>query len=338
MALPLSYTEQEMLESQRICSEFDFNQTKEIAEQIGSKPLIFTGMGSSVLFPGKQAKNRAIHFRLKNRIDVFFASDLLQYEDFSNITLFLCSNSGETKETILLQEYASKIGAFCIAVTARKNSTLAARCKETLFLSGEFEKGVAATKSVVEQGLIFDSLIFHLASQQGRDIEFSKLKDDLVDTASKIEENTNLKIEKGMVETLARYPRYLLVGLDNGVGEEIGLKFHETLKKPGIFYPDTHLIHGPGEALEKECVFMLDPEQFAPFLGDFQKFAQTTNSVVYSVGKIMEEKGIALAINERFRNYCLLAGGWGIIRNIANYLKLDIDHPQKISKIGNAYQ
>ncbi len=335
---PLSYTEHEMLESKELCKRFDFDVTKELAQSIEVGHVIFTGMGSSVLFPGKQAKNRATHFCLKNKIDVFFASDLLQYEDFSHITLFLCSNSGETKETIVLHDYAVSRGARCVAVTAKLDSTLAKKCKEKIFLSGGFEVGVAATKSVIEQGLIYDSLIFHLAKNQGRKIDFLQLKEELVKTGKAIAENTLIQMKSTLVEKLATYPRYLYVGLDNGVGEEITLKTHEIVRKFATFYPDTHIVHGPGEAMDKECIFLLDPSSWKGYLTDFQSFAQKTNSMLVGIGGTSLGESIPIVIHETFKNYCLLAGGWGLLRNIAHYLRIDIDHPEKISKIGNLYQ
>ena len=61
----LSFTEQEMLESKAVMLNFDFNTTYNLAQKIGNSRIIFTGMGSSLIFPGKQAKNRALNFKQK---------------------------------------------------------------------------------------------------------------------------------------------------------------------------------------------------------------------------------------------------------------------------------
>src|SRR3989338_11080688 len=148
-------TEKEMLESANVLKKFDFSLTKKIAKEIGSKRVIFTGMGSSVLFPARHAKSRAFEFNIKNSVEAYFASDLLPYNDFSDTYVFLCSNSGMTKETILLQEHIKKRGAKCIAITAVEDSILAKRCKDKIIMQCGFEKGIAATKSVIEQGLIY---------------------------------------------------------------------------------------------------------------------------------------------------------------------------------------
>ena len=158
-------TEKEMFEAGGIIKKFDLDVMKRIAKEIGLRKIIFTGMGSSVLFPAKQAKSRAFGLNIKNSVEAYFASDLLSYNDFSDAYVILCSNSGMTKETVLLQKHIKKRGAKYLAVTAVPDSVLARRCKNRIIMQCGFEKGVAATKSVVEQGLIFDSLIFNLVNR-----------------------------------------------------------------------------------------------------------------------------------------------------------------------------
>ena len=51
-------TEKEMLESAEVFKAFELGETKSLAEKIGEKRIIFAGMGSSILFPGKNAKSR----------------------------------------------------------------------------------------------------------------------------------------------------------------------------------------------------------------------------------------------------------------------------------------
>lgn len=47
---------------------------------------------------------------------------------------------------------------------------------------------------------------------------------------------------------------------------------------------------------------------------------------------------ITLKSNDTFRNYCLLAGGWALLRNIGVEMGIDIDHPVKVSKVGNPFE
>lgn len=335
--MKLSYTEQEMLETKKVCLNFNLDVTKEIAEQVGKSRIIFTGMGSSLIFPGKQAKNRALKLRIINKVEAYFASDLFQYDDFSDTYIFLCSNSGKTKEIILLLDYAQKHGAKCIAVTAVADSILAQRADAKIILNCGFEQGVAATKSVVEQGLVYDSLIFHLAKNQGKEVDFNALRDDLNKTAENIENNINAKVSADLLPSLVKEDHYFVVGLDNGVAEEITLKTYEIARKMALFFADTHIVHGPEESIDSGCALIFEPKVFESYLSDFQKFSDKTHCYLIGIDSNSLIPGLEIEINETFRNYCLLAGGWAVLRNVAIELGIDIDHPVKASKVGNPF-
>lgn len=336
--MKLSYTEQEMLQTQEVCLNFDLNITQKLAQQIGKSRIIFTGMGSSLIFPGKQAKNRALKLNIANKVEAYFASDLFQYTDFSDTYVFLCSNSGKTKEVILLLDYIKSRGAKCVAITAVSDSILAQRSDEKILLTCGFEKGVAATKSVVEQGLVYDALIFHLAKNQGKDVEFDKLQNALKATAEKIEHNVNLKINEELLNLLTKAKNYFMVGLDNGVAEEITLKAYEITRKMALFYPDTHIVHGVEEAIEEGSAIIFQPSVFESYLADFQKFSDKTNCSLIGIDDKKAIEGIVIEIDDIFSNYCLLSGGWGLLRNVGNKLGLDMDHPEKASKVGNPFE
>lgn len=326
----LSFTEREMLEAKQICLNFDFSITQDIAKQIGNSRIIFTGMGSSLIFPGKQAKNRALRLSIKNKIEAYFASDLFQYSNFSDTFVFLCSNSGKTKEVILLLDHVKSHGGKCIAITTVPDSILAQRCDEKIILTCGFEKGVAATKTVVEQGLIYDSLIFNLAKLQEKKIDFEKLKQELKACGNLIEEKINSQLDNNSLDFLIKSKHLFIVGLDNGVAEEITLKCYEIARKMALFYPDTHIVHGVEEAIDEGSAIIFDPDQFGEYLSDFEKFSQKTNCKLINLGNDLPEN--------TFRNYILLASGWGLLRSVAKKLQIDIDHPEKASKIGNPFQ
>lgn len=267
-------------------------------------------------------------------MEAFLSSDLLQYADFSNTFLFLASNSGKTKEVLLLLEHAKKHGAACIGITANVDSPLAQQCHETIFLTSQFEKGIAATKSVIEQALIYDSLIFHLAELQKKSVDFQQIKRDLKDTGEKIAQNAELLIDVKLLSVIAESPCYFFAGLETGVAEELALKMLELVRKPAVFYPDTLILHGPAEAIDQGTVVIVDPNQFELFASNFKEFSKKTSTRIIGLGN----GDISLAINKIFQNYCLLAGGWGLLRNIANYLHIDVDSPQKISKVGVPFE
>lgn len=334
----ISETEKEMLQSREICNNFDLNKMKSIADRIGNKNIIFSGMGSSLIFPAKNAKHRALELNVTNKIDSYMPIDLFACKDFKDTFVFLCSNSGKTKEIINLLKHAEKYGATCIAITAVGDSMLAKRCKETIVLSGGFEKGVAATKSVVEEALIFDSLILHLAKNQGKGIDIDLMNKKLKEAGDFIYENINLETDKVIIEGLSMSENFFMVGLDDGVAEEITLKAYEITRKVALFYPGTHIVHGVAEAIEGNYAIVFNTTRYADYIKDFEDFSKKTNCRVIGVDRNGGIKGLKIKMNEEFSDYCLLSGGWCILLNVAKNLDIDVDHPRKASKVGNPYQ
>ncbi len=331
-------TEKEMFESAKLIRGFDLNLTKKIAKDIGSRKLIFTGMGSSVLFPANHAKSRALELNIKNSVDVYFASDLLSYNDFSNAYVVLCSNSGKTKETVLLQKHIKKRGAKYLAITALPDSILAKSCKEKIIMQGGFEKGVAATKSVVEQALILDSLIFHLAKNQGKKVDIKKITSHLADASECISSNIDIDVPDNMLNAIAGSSSMYIVGRATGVGDEIALKAHEITRKEAFFYPDTHIVHGIEESIGSNPIILFEPIKFRNFIGDFKRFSKRTNCKLFGIGTENIIPGIKVKSAPFFEDYCLLAAGWGLLRAIAKKNNLNIDKPKKIFKVGNPYK
>jgi len=277
-------TEKEMIESIDIIKNFNLDLTKKIAKEIGNKRVIFTGMGSSVLFPANNAKNRAFELNIKNRVEVYFASDLLSVNDFSDTYVILLSNSGMTKETILLQEHLKKKKKRkYIAVTAVQGSILAKRCKEKIIMQCGFERGVAATKSVIEQGLILDSLILNLAKNQGKKIDSGKIEKSLVESSKSMLYNINVNAKKNIIDALANSSAIYFVGRTNGVAQEITLKAHEITRKSAFFFPDTHIVHGIEESIEADPIVIFEPSKFEKFIDDFKRFSERTNCKLFGV-------------------------------------------------------
>ena len=331
-------TEKEMLESADVIRSFDFDITRNLAKEIGTKRVIFTGMGSSVLFPARQAKSRAFELNISNRVEVFFASDLLSYNDFSGTYVFLCSNLGMTKETILLLEHIKKRKAKYAAVTAVPDSILAKKCKDRIIMQCGFEKGVAATKSVIEQGLILDSLVLNLAKNQGKKINFGKIKRYASGASKSILWNINANVPNNMVNDLANASSIYFIGRKTGVADEIALKSHEIARKNAFFYPDTHIVHGIEESIESNPIVLFEPSKFKNFIVDFTNFSKRIDSKLYGVDSKRLIEGIKIKSTPYFENYCLLAAGWGLLRGIAKKLRINIDKPKKALKVGNPYK
>ena len=333
-------TEKEMLESAEVFKAFELGETKSLAEKIGEKRIIFAGMGSSILFPGKNAKSRAFELSIKNKVDAFFASELLEYKKFPDTFFILLSNSGMTKETILLLKHLKKTKTKFAAVTAVADSVLAKKSKNKVILGCGFESGVAATKSIMEQALILDSLMFNIAKNQGGKVSFSKVRKSLADASRKILFNINLQLPEFMLEALSKADSLYFAGTNKGFADEIVLKTHEIAGKRAYFYPATHIVHGIEESIKANPIILFEPSKFKPFIQDFKKFSGRTGCSLLGIDAKDNSSidTIKIKSNEFFNNYCLLAGSWGILRNIANELKINMDRPKKAVKVGNPYR
>jgi glutamine---fructose-6-phosphate transaminase (isomerizing) len=332
-------TEKEMFESASIMKKFKIDSTKELAENIGSKSIIFTGMGSSVIFPGNNAKHRALSLNLDNRVEAFFASELLSYNNFANTHIFLCSNSGMTKETILLQKHLKKKGGLSTVITAVPDSFLAQNSRDNIILKCGFEEGVAATKSVIEQALVLDSLILNMAKIQKKEIDIYKVNKSLLPASKSVLSNIGARCNSKMTADIADASSLYFAGRVTGVADELALKAHEIARKYAVFYPDTHIVHGIEESIESNPIVLVEPNKFKEFLQDFKSFCVRTGSRLYGIGnKKSTLKGLRIKSTTYFENYCLLTGGWGLLKSIAQYSNIDIDNPKKAAKVGNPYK
>ena len=115
---------------------------------------------------------------------------------------------------------------------------------------------------MIEQALIYDSLVFHLAKNQGKVVDFELLKRELSETATSLEQNINLILDDDLLKILTGVEQYYFVGLDNGVAEEMTLKCYEIVRRQAFFFPDTHITHGVVEAINGGCAVIFGPEDF----------------------------------------------------------------------------
>ena len=154
---------QEMLETADVIRNFDFTQTKDIAEVVKQTGKVFlTGEGSSRIFPAKSF----IYGVLKRGLPLAVATDgsfqACEY-NLSDYVVLGASNSGKTKELITLITKLKAAGHEKIfGVTANAGTPLQEKSNGCIVLSCGPENAVAATKSVVEQALVYRSILCNL--------------------------------------------------------------------------------------------------------------------------------------------------------------------------------
>ncbi len=320
----------EMMETPEIIRSFNPGAAAEFASTVKSrKGLFLTGEGSSRIFPAK----RAIYSSLKKDFTLpVITEGCTQAEEYNlnDYAVFAASNSGQTKEVIRLatslkkQKHTAVIG-----LTANQNTKLEEIATSTHVLKCGKENAVAATKSVVEQGLFYDSL---LRTMRGEKMEGMK------DLSEKTELALTAKIEAGITEIIRKATVIYFAGRNNGVAEELALKTNEITRKKSAFLEGTFAVHGIEEVMDKTEVMIW----IEPFPAEQEKFNECLvkgvgmNIIAVSTRKTMFPT-IIIPDGGQYGEYVQLAAGWNILVETGISLGIDLDKPTRARKVGNEY-
>ena len=150
----------EMTEVVDVLRTIDTARTAPAAERIRSAGRLFlAGEGSSRIFPAKNAIRKALQWNLPLHIATDGARQALEY-DLSGFAVFCASNSGRTQEVVALARKLTAAGNQDVyGLSANDNTVLESSCRETFVLTCGWEAAVAATKSVIEQAVFYETLI-----------------------------------------------------------------------------------------------------------------------------------------------------------------------------------
>ena len=323
---------QEMLDTIDVVNNFNPEQTKEIADKIKSTGKLFlTGEGSSRIFPAKNAVRKALTWGLDLCITTDCARQSSQYE-LSEFAVFCASNSGRTKEVVLLAKKLAEIGnENRFALSANKGTLLEEVCQETFILTCGWEQAVAATKSVIEQALFYESLLWHI-DKKNTELMCSEL-------AAKIEKALTIQIEPSIIEAATKAPTIYFAGYNDGVAEELTLKTNEITRKKSDFLEGTYAVHGIEEVMDRDdIVFVIDPID-----DEIEKFQ---NVLIKGVGLEI----VAIADRDtpfttirvpnagEMNPYVYLSAGWNLLVEIGLALGINLDKPERARKVGNDIQ
>lgn len=322
---------QEMMETIEVVKKFNPAQTKGVADEIKSAGrLLLTGEGSSRILPAKNAIRKALTWGMDISIFTDGSRQAAQY-DLSKLAVFCASNSGRTKEVVLL---AKKLNALSnekrFALTANNDTLLEKECKKTFVLNCGWEKAVAATKSVIEQTLFYESILWHIKGLYNFS-DFSKL-------AAMVEAALTMPINKEVVDLAANAPTIYFAGYNDGVAEELTLKTNEITRKKSDFLEGTYAVHGIEEVMDKnDIVFVIDPID-----DEIEKFQEV---LVKGVGL----KVVAIADRDtpfttiripsagEMKPYVLLCAGWNLLVEIGLVIGINLDKPERARKVGNEF-
>lgn len=320
---------QEMMDTIDVVKKFNVKQTKKVSKKIKKAgKLLLTGEGSSRIFPAKNAIRKVLTMGLDLGIFTDGSRQSSQY-DLKKFAVFCASNSGRTKEVVLLAKMLGKIGNDNrFALTANKDTLLEKECTETFVLTCGWEQAVAATKSVIEQALFYESILWHINGTKG-----SKMISGL---DKKIEKALTLSIDKDVVDAAIKAPTIYFAGYNDGVAEELTLKTNEITRKKSDYLEGTYAVHGIEEVMDSnDIVFVVDPideeiEKFKEVLVDgvgLQVVAISTKDTPFTTIKVPD----AGSMNP----YVFLSAGWNLLVEIGLASGIDLDKPERARKVGN---
>lgn len=312
-----------MNEVPELLRRFDAKQTKAwVSDLDKAQRILLTGEGSSRILPSKNLIARALQQNKKWNLYTEGARQAAEY-DLRDQIIIAASNSGRTRELLELLQAAKPQKTF--GVTATPNSKLSEVCDDTLVLNCGGENATAASKSVVETALVYQSL---LQSDEWRH------QAQAADHAAAI---LSQKIPDKLVELVMTTPTIYWAGRNNGVAEELALKTNEILRKPSIYLEGTYAVHGIEEVMQpSEIVFWIDP-----FPSEWDKIKKTlVDGVGMQVIAIASVDTIFPTIKvpklDGFDSYFQLLAGWNMLATAGLRLGIDLDKPVRARKVGNS--
>jgi glutamine---fructose-6-phosphate transaminase (isomerizing) len=318
----------DMMETPDFFRNFNPSAAQRFLKKIRSKKgLLLTGEGSSRIFPAKRA------ITALRRTGSFFpviTEGSTQAEEYplSDYAVFAASNSGNTREVVHLFYTLEKRNHDALfALTLNKDNRLAELATETHILSCGKEEASAATKSVMEQGLFYDSVIRGLMGQEMSGLDFA---------AEKIEEALTLQIEPEIIEKLKMADVIYFAGRNNGVAEELALKTIGITGKKGVFLEGTIAVHGIQNIMQSDDILIW----IEPFQNEEDRFREHLEKAVgISIFAISCEhtpfKGMRIPFGGQYAEYVKLAAGWNLLVETGIALGKDIDNKLNDVKEGD---
>ncbi len=320
----------EMMETPGIIRFFDHGESAKFVDAVrSSKGLFLTGEGSSRIFPAK----RAICSSLKNDFPLpLLTEGCTQAEeyDLKDYAVFAASNSGQTKEVIRLTDsLVKKKHKAVFGLTANQKTKLEEIASGTHVLKCGKEDAVAATKSVIEQGLFYDSLLRNMSGEKMGELNDLAVKTELALTAT---------IAPFITDIIQKASIIYFAGRNNGVAEELALKTNEITRKKSAFLEGTFAVHGIEEVMDKSEVLIW----IEPFPAEQEKFNECLvegvgmNIIAVSSKKTMFPT-IIIPDGGEYAEYVQLAAGWNILVETGIALGINLDKPTRARKVGNEY-
>ncbi|MBN1482703.1 sugar isomerase [candidate division KSB1 bacterium] len=322
---------QEMMDAVEVVRFFNPKQTHSVAAEINKVGrLLLSGEGSSRLFPAKNLIRQALKIGTDMCIVTDGSHQAAQY-NLEKFAVFCASNSGRTKETVLLAKKIAALGnPHRYALTANRDTLLEKECVKTFVLQCGWERAVAATKSVVEQALFYQSILWHLTGEDG--------ETKLPELASCIQQALTMNIDPDIIKTAIQASTIYFAGYNDGVAEELTLKTNEITRRKSDFLEGTYAVHGIEEVMEaNDIVFIIDPiddeiEKLQQVLGEgvgLKLFAIADRDTPLPTLRVPGAGELT--------PFVYLCAGWNLLVDIGLALGIDLDKPERARKVGNEF-
>jgi glucosamine--fructose-6-phosphate aminotransferase (isomerizing) len=309
-------------------------------ERIGELPVprtdaaapFLVGEGSSRIFPADHAVAAALR-----RGDTVAPRTESAHEaaalELAGRMVYVASNSGKTAECVHLIRHLRERGheGGIVGIAGAADAPVAAESDDAYVLTCGAEQAVAATKSVVEQALVYDLLFRRVAGVAAP---------DLGALAGDIDAALTTAIPADIVRRIAGAPTVYFAGRTDGVAAELALKANEIVRARSDFLPGTYAVHGIEEVMDpRDVLIWIDPP--VEYEGKFREVL--ADGVGLSIIAISAREtsfptiGIPAPAAADTAAYLELAAGWNLLVEAGIALGIDVDKPERARKVGNEF-
>ncbi|GHT23816.1 hypothetical protein FACS189419_08260 [Planctomycetales bacterium] len=321
----------EMLETAELISNFDFSRTKNIADAVKKTGKLFlSGEGSSRIFPAKSFIDQVRRANINLTVATEGSRQAAEY-DLSAWTVIVTSNSGQTAEAVpLLSTLEQENHPYHFAVTANPQAKLLEFATEGIVLTCGKEQAVAATKSVVEQALVYWSLLPFLTD--------CCCPSRAAEAGEEAKNVMSAECETLLVKQLAGTEHIYFAGRNDGVAEELALKTIEITRKKSSYFEGTYLLHGVEEMIAPtDALVLIDPFE-AEIQRIKERYVDALNiPVVVIAPQATVFPTLVIPSVKGYDTILQLLAGWNLLVQIGVENGLNIDKPVRARKIGNEY-
>lgn len=314
----------EMLETPGILRRFDSTQTQDWAAAIQNKKrLLLTGEGSSRIFPAKNTIDRARRLNMDWHIFTEGARQAAEYP-LDDCIVIGSSNSGRTRELAALFDKLQQTGIPRYSITAAAGSPVTHLSDDSRILTCGAEKATAATKSVIEQALLLQSLLQGAEWQQQ------------AQAADYCAEILAEPLAPEIIDMVAGASLLYFCGRNNGVAEELVLKANEITRKKSDYLEGTYALHGIEEVMQQdETVILIEP-----FKAEIDKYhdilsAKAGLRVMAIASFDTPFPTIKIPALDGFDTYLQMMAGWHMLVAAGLALDINLDKPLRARKVGN---